>query len=225
MTVRTARSETLTGADRPTRRRSRLPHWTIYGRLPESLRDRLDGLRIVRRLKEQVIAMPAGEVLSILDAFAAGRVGVWLAGGWGIDALTGRQTRRHVDVDLVVDTGDELAAANLLAGAGYRFQRQLYVPGAGMPDSRVYRHRAGYRADLHPVAVHDRVGASRDLAALRLDGFGPDSFGTGFIAGRAVGCVGPEVQIVLHGGYELRDRDLQDLEVLRALLAKSEALP
>ncbi|WP_414641810.1 nucleotidyltransferase domain-containing protein, partial [Amycolatopsis sp.] len=37
--------------------------------------------------------MAAATVLRVLGALAPGQV--WLAGGWGIDALLGRQTREH----------------------------------------------------------------------------------------------------------------------------------
>ena len=37
--------------------------------------------------------MPAGEVVAVLDAMAARAVDVWVDGGWGVDALLGRQTR------------------------------------------------------------------------------------------------------------------------------------
>jgi lincosamide nucleotidyltransferase A/C/D/E len=36
------------------------------------------------------------EILAALDGF-----GVWIGGGWGIDALAGRQTRPHDDLDLM----------------------------------------------------------------------------------------------------------------------------
>lgn len=36
-------------------------------------------------------------VLDVLAAFDAGGIDYWVDGGWGIDALLGRQTREHRD--------------------------------------------------------------------------------------------------------------------------------
>jgi lincosamide nucleotidyltransferase A/C/D/E len=46
------------------------------------------------------------EVVRLLDAFEAAKVKAWLDGGWGVDALLGRQRRTHDDLDLVVELKD-----------------------------------------------------------------------------------------------------------------------
>ena len=48
-----------------------------------------------------VSAVDVGSVLAI--AHRAGFDRVWIAGGWGVDALVGRQTRIHSDLELAVD--------------------------------------------------------------------------------------------------------------------------
>lgn len=46
--------------------------------------------------------MQAADVQAVLAALDAAGVPTWLDGGWGIDALVGRQTRPHSDLDLVI---------------------------------------------------------------------------------------------------------------------------
>jgi hypothetical protein len=48
--------------------------------------------------RSSMSAADVGTVLGI--AHAAGFDRVWIAGGWGVDALVGRQTRIHSDLDL-----------------------------------------------------------------------------------------------------------------------------
>jgi lincosamide nucleotidyltransferase A/C/D/E len=39
---------------------------------------------------------------TVLELFESEAIEVWIDGGWGVDALVGRQTRPHEDLDLVV---------------------------------------------------------------------------------------------------------------------------
>ena len=47
--------------------------------------------------------MDSSQVVELFRAFAAADLRVWLAGGWAVDAIVGRQTRAHGDMDLAVD--------------------------------------------------------------------------------------------------------------------------
>ncbi|MEM6356356.1 MAG: hypothetical protein AAF844_11840, partial [Pseudomonadota bacterium] len=44
---------------------------------------------------------------------------VWLDGGWGIDALIGRQTRPHEDVDIVIEERHAESLVLSLRQAGF----------------------------------------------------------------------------------------------------------
>ena len=50
--------------------------------------------------------MTAERVLQILDTLRSAGVTATVDGGWGVDALVGRETRPHEDLDLVVALGD-----------------------------------------------------------------------------------------------------------------------
>jgi len=48
----------------------------------------------------------SSQVVDLFRAFAAAELRVWLAGGWAVDAIVGRQTRAHDDMDVAVDARD-----------------------------------------------------------------------------------------------------------------------
>ncbi len=50
--------------------------------------------------------MESSQVVDLFRVFAAAELRVWLAGGWAVDAIVGRQTRAHGDMDVAVDTRD-----------------------------------------------------------------------------------------------------------------------
>ena len=154
-------------------------------------------------------------MLTVLGALEARGVDVWLAGGWGVDALAGRQTRPHRDVDLVIRAGDTDAAGRCLRSLGFTFYTERDVPEALLCKSLVFRDAVGRHIDLHPawIGAPDE-GADPELAHATL---GPQSLGAGSLEGRRVRCLTAAAQIELHGGYEPRDRDIQDLAVLREI--------
>jgi lincosamide nucleotidyltransferase A/C/D/E len=58
-------------------------------------------------------------LLAIVDLLEADGIGVWLDGGWGVDALLGRQTREHDDLGLVVELFHTDRIIDLLRCLGY----------------------------------------------------------------------------------------------------------
>ena len=43
------------------------------------------------------------ELLLVVESLEHLGLGYWLAGGWGVDALVQRQTRRHKDIDIIIE--------------------------------------------------------------------------------------------------------------------------
>ncbi|MEV7533065.1 nucleotidyltransferase domain-containing protein [Streptomyces hydrogenans] len=94
------------------------------------------------------------DLFPVLDALRAADVPHWVAGGWGVDALVGRQTREHRDVDLAFDASCQTAAMRALVSLGYRTETDQ------LP-ARVELAAPGRRwVDLHPV-VFDAGGLGR----------------------------------------------------------------
>jgi lincosamide nucleotidyltransferase A/C/D/E len=151
------------------------------------------------------------EVLAVLDALQHAGCRVWVGGGWGVDALVGRQTRAHRDLDLAVNAEDEARALQVLQHRGYVVETdwrpvriELVKPGAG-------------RVDLHPVSF-DTAGHGRqpDLAG-GVFHYPATAFTTGRLGEAVVGCLSREQQQRFHQGYELRPADVHDLRVLNEL--------
>ena len=63
--------------------------------------------------------MTANDVLEIIDLFASYKVDLWIDGGWGVDALLGRQTRDHSDLDIAMRHKDVPLIRQLLTERGY----------------------------------------------------------------------------------------------------------
>ena len=63
--------------------------------------------------------MPAESAVGVVDALDAAGVAVWVDGGWGVDALLGRERRTHDDLDLVVRLDQVEAAVAALRPLGF----------------------------------------------------------------------------------------------------------
>src|SRR4030042_6600018 len=63
--------------------------------------------------------MTAAEVLELVKLFEQNQITVILDGGWGVDALLGEQTRRHADLDIVIEYKDVTRLRVLLEARGY----------------------------------------------------------------------------------------------------------
>ncbi|AQZ60789.1 putative aminoglycoside nucleotidyltransferase [[Actinomadura] parvosata subsp. kistnae] len=157
----------------------------------------------------------AGAVLGVLEALRKAGCAVWVAGGWGIDALVGRVTREHGDLDLLHRAEQEPAVIAALESLGYAERTEGVVPGR--PARFVMTGPGGRELDLHPL--HFRPDGS---ALQRLDDEGgaftypAEVFVTGEIEGVRVPCLSVAQQVSFHQGYPPRERDLLDMARLRA---------
>jgi lincosamide nucleotidyltransferase A/C/D/E len=159
-----------------------------------------------------------GSVCEVLDVLEQAGCRFWVAGGWGVDALVGRETREHRDLDVAIDADDEALALETLRGLGYEVETDWRPV-------RVELGAAGSRwVDLHPVRF-DGHGNGRQAS---LDGgffeYPSGCFVTGRIAERAVPSLSVDQQLLFRTGYALRDVDRPDIELLTAWLHASDLL-
>jgi lincosamide nucleotidyltransferase A/C/D/E len=89
--------------------------------------------------------MAAEDVVDVLDRLEAAGVEASLAGGWAIDALLGRTTREHGDLDLAIDADDIDRAIDALEAAGLRIEvderpARLALATAGAPSAALAEH-------------------------------------------------------------------------------------
>jgi lincosamide nucleotidyltransferase A/C/D/E len=151
------------------------------------------------------------DVLAVTRALEEVGVRHWLGGGWGVDALVGRVTRAHRDLDLAVPAEDLERAVTSLESLGYR-------PETDWRPVRLELAAPGERwVDLHPV-VFDARG---DGSQAGLDGttfaYPAVDLVIGTLEGHALPCLSVALQRAFHSGYPPRPEDRHDLALLDAL--------
>jgi lincosamide nucleotidyltransferase A/C/D/E len=154
--------------------------------------------------------MDSQTLLAVIGLLEADGIDVWLDGGWGVDALLGRQMREHDDLDLVAELGHASRIIELLAELGY----SLFA--GGPPRSFVVVDRDGRQADVHPVTFNAEGGGVYQMDDGNEWVHPSEGFkGRGSVDGRPVRCLSPEVQVLVHAGYELTQKDYRELYLLR----------
>ncbi len=136
-------------------------------------------------------------------------VPIWIDGGWGVDALLGKQSRPHSDLDIIIDKANLLDLETRLATHGYKRDRSQ--------DGLVYLSEAGLYVDIHSIDFDDRGYGVFRLPDGRVWPFPPSAFkGEGMIGDKKVSCLSPEAQVQCHGqGYTPTPKDIQDMEALQ----------
>lgn len=153
----------------------------------------------------------------LLDA----QVEHWLAGGWGIDFLLGAVTREHGDIDIALWLKDWPQAETLLLKQG--FQRSTNE----FPDETARLVRHGQKLEIWLLR---RDESGRAIVGGRWADwpFPIDSFGSqiGRLQGMALPVMSAEGQLDAKEGWPrhrfgapLRDKDAQDIALLRQLLS------
>lgn len=115
--------------------------------------------------------MTAHAVVEVVDLLDAAGVACWVDGGWGVDALLGRQTRAHADLDLVVDVAQLERVRHALGGAGFTVLRDW------LPTAIASAHSDGREVDLHPVTRTSGGGGSQELSPAPPFHYGPPASG------------------------------------------------
>ena len=154
--------------------------------------------------------MDSGTLLAVVGSLEADGIDAWLDGGWGVDALRGHQRREHDDLDLVVELHHVSRTIELLDGLGYSL-----VAGAP-PRSFVMVDARGRQVDVHPVTFNAEGGGVYGMDDGTEWVYPSEGFtGRGRVDERAVRCLSPTVQVLVHAGYELTQKDYRELYLLR----------
>lgn len=165
-------------------------------------------------------SMLAQTVLDLYNSLEKLGVTIWVDGGWGVDALLGKQTRAHKDLDIAIQQKDVTVFRELLENNGYKEVK----PEIARPHNFVLADEAGNEVDVH-VIVLDEQGNGIYGPPESGEMYPADSLtGIGVINGQKVKCISAEWTIKFHSGYELKDHDYQDVSALceRFLLALPE---
>jgi len=153
------------------------------------------------------------DAVDLLKKTALIGVDVWIDGGWGVDALIGRQTRPHNDIDIFVQKKDAKAFTEMLSANGYRETKMEYTTEdhtcwQTMDDCIIDLHLFQF-ADSETLRFENEIYPSAVLN------------GTGTIGGVTVRCLTAEAQLLYHQGYEHKEKDVHDV----LLLCKTFGLP
>ena len=167
--------------------------------------------------------MTADDVLAVLDVLEASGVEYRVDGGWGVDALVGRETRAHEDLDVVVARSDVARVEASLAPLGFTHDA---TADPGLPARYVLRAPDGREVDLHVVVYDDAGDGWQELGGGAWGRYAADGLrGEGAIGGRRVACVGADLQLSHHAGYPPDAADRHDVLLLAALLGREVPPP
>lgn len=175
--------------------------------------------------------MQAETVVALYTLLLEHGVQIWIDGGWGIDALFQHQTRPHKDLDALVQLEDLAKFTAFCAardfcvttiwnenrwtatGEEIPLVSRVTALGTEVATAFVLRNSAGHELDIH-VLQFDVDGYG--IAAWHSDfNYPPDAFeGRGTIGDMPVCCLSAQMQMTAHTGYELQDKDRQDMRTL-----------
>ena len=100
--------------------------------------------------------MKSKDVVSIYEQLTSLGVKIWIGGGWSVDALLGKQTRIHEDLDVYIQEKDLENLREYLARHEYS-----EVPRDDTCDwNFVLGDRMGHTIDVHSVRFNDAGDAT-----------------------------------------------------------------
>jgi lincosamide nucleotidyltransferase A/C/D/E len=150
------------------------------------------------------IEVTADRVLELLAVLRSGGISATLDGGWGVDALLGRETRPHEDLDLVVALSDVPRIHEALRPLGFALHED-HLP------VRFVLRRNGEQLDFHTVSFDAEGGGVQPQPGGGSFRYPPEGFVRGRVRGVSVPCVSAPVQVLCHLGYEPTHKDAADV--------------
>lgn len=152
------------------------------------------------------------DLMTVIKILEEADITYWIDGGWGVDVLAGKQTRNHRDIDINFDAQFTEKLLKILTDCGY-------VVDTDWAPVRIelYHEQWGY-LDIHPFVLNeDGTSKQADLEGGWYE-FDADYFGSSVFEGKTIPCISAKGQKVFHTGYELREVDRHDLEIIENLL-------
>lgn len=146
----------------------------------------------------------ASEVAELYADLVHHDIPIWIDGGWCVDALVGRQTRSHNDLDVAVrrphagELCSYLTARGFAAEESSESQEWVFVM-ANADGDRIDIHVFDYDGETVSYGIEYPYGALT---------------GVGTIAGRDVNCVSAEWMFRFKTAYEPKPKDLDDVAAL-----------
>lgn len=149
--------------------------------------------------------MQVDDLIQIMQLLHENQIEVIIDGGWGVDALLGRQTRDHEDLDIAIDHTDSPAIHRILEEHGYH-----EVPrNDSHADNYVMEDEDGHLIDIHTFHF-DSLGKLVEGLDYPFESIN----GLGSINGFMVRCITVEWMVKFHTGYQLDENDYLDVKAL-----------
>lgn len=159
--------------------------------------------------------MRSEDVVELYRVLHQSGIAIWIDGGWAVDAVVGRQTRSHHDLDIAIEAKALNTLRLFLADRGYR-----ETPSRDASRwSIVLEDKSGRKIDVHVVVLDERDGVWADP----VDGIAYPAgslTGEGIIDGTTVRCVRPEFLLQFKTSYPPRAVDRQDVAALCDVLGR-----
>ncbi len=126
-------------------------------------------------------------------------------GGWAVDALIGKQTREHSDLDIAIKHDDVPKLRDLLESRGYK-----EIPrDDSWACNFVLADNQGHVIDIHSYVFDENgehvYGCGYSIESLT---------GLGKIEDLEVPCIAPEWLVRFHCGYKIDHKDFHDVSLL-----------
>ncbi len=159
-------------------------------------------------MKSEITSRDVTEFYRQMDLLG---IEIWIDGGWGVDALLGKQTRTHVDLDIVLHMKDR--------GSVLEFLRKRSFREIPREDSRpwnfVMGNGDGKEVDFHVIVLDDEGNGLYGPPEAGEGMYPADALqGRGTVDGLPVRCISPEFQIRSHTGYEFDETNVKDVTAL-----------
>lgn len=149
--------------------------------------------------------MTSADVLNLYTKLDNLGIKIWVDGGWGVDALLGAQTRPHKDFDIAIQYKDLPKFREYMEQQGYKeIERE--------EDKKwnfVLGDTKGHEVDVHAFTFDENGHVIEGIEY-------PDNSltGIGVIDGHTVRCISAEWLVKFHSGYELKEKDFNDVSAL-----------
>ena len=149
-------------------------------------------------------------VVQFLRDMAKAEIDIRIDGGWSVDALLGEQTRQHVDLDIVIEERDVPRLRNWLEMRGYHDVERDDTSAWNF----VLGDDDGHEIDVHAIVI-DEHGNGLYGPPERGVMYPANSLtGAGRIGDLTVKCISPEWLVRFHTGYQLKETDYHDVDLL-----------
>lgn len=150
--------------------------------------------------------MTENDIIDLLKKIDLIGIEVWIDGGWGVDALLGQQTRPHNDIDIFIQKKDGAVFTEMLISNGYNEVKMEFTTND---------HTAWMDPDNRIIDLHLFEFAAAGTLRFQGELYPADILnGEGTIGGITVHCLTVEAQLLYHQGYELKDKDIHDIQLL-----------